>query len=55
MRDIEHGPMWQMEPGYKLQTEPSHAIYFLFHKVDVAANTRAAEASESVLLVTAGL
>ena len=31
-----------------------HAIYFLFQKVDVAANTMAAAASESEQLVTAG-
>ena len=35
--------------------ERSHAIYFLFQKVDVAANTIPAAGSESVLLVTAGL
>ena len=55
MKDIGHGPMWQMEPGSKLKMEPRHAIYFLFQKVDVAANTMAAAASESEQLVTTGL
>ena len=32
-----------------------HAIYILFQKVDVAANTMATAASESEQLVTAGL
>ena len=48
-----------MEPGTMSLVVPGStrlvAIYFLFQKVDVAANTMAAAASESVPLVTAGL
>ena len=41
-----------VEPGAKFSL---HTNYFLFQKVDVAANTMAAVASESEKLVTAGL
>ena len=52
--------MWHIEPGSKRLIEPGakfslHTNYFLFQKVDVAANTIPAAGSESVLLVTAGL
>ena len=41
-----------VEPGAKFSL---HTNYFLFQKVDVAANTIPAAGSESVPLVTAGL